>query len=312
MKLLVFGANGFIGQRVVARLLADGHQVTGYVRSDRAAGDVRALGAEAVVGALDDIEPTGAALAAHDGAIWIAQLMLDEEKATVLRFLKSYKSSGKTFIFTSGTSVLSQKTDGGWIENTFAETDSFLPRRELATRHETENIVRVASHTGVRAMVIRPPLVIGHGGCKVISDLYHSARKTGSVCYVGKGRNVYSYVHVDDLARVFSLAIERGRAGALYHCVAGETSFRDIAQTIAQRLGVSARSVTVAEAVEIWDRFTGTTVYSSCSRSRSPVARMELGWTADPDSPGILEECVDDAYVAEQNRSVPSWVGATS
>jgi nucleoside-diphosphate-sugar epimerase len=308
MRVLIFGANGYIGQRSVRQLLEDGHSVTGFVRNQQGADAVRALGAEVITGSLDDAEATKSALMAHDAAIWLVQLTLPEEKRVVGEFLKLLRGSGKSFLFTGGASVLSEPTKGEWSDKSFAETDSFIPRGPLAVRAETELMVRTAAQYGVRSMVIRPPLIYGHGGCKVISDLYHSARKTGAVCYVGRGLNVYASAHVDDLARLFSLALERGKPGALYQCVAAETSFRAMAETIARHLGVSTKSVTVEEAQEIWDRFSGSTVFASCSRVRSPVARAELGWAQRPELSDILEECVHPAYAAEGDRTLASWI----
>jgi nucleoside-diphosphate-sugar epimerase len=311
MRVLIFGASGYIGQRAVMRLVEHGHAVSGYVRSEKAADAVRELGGTAILGNLDDGAATQAALETHDAAIWLAQLTLPEEKRVVGEFLKAQRNSGKSFIFTGGASVLSVPTHGEWSDLSFAETDSFIPRGALAVRAETECLVRTASQFGVRAMVVRPPLVFGHGGCKVISDIYHSARKTGSVCYVGRGLNVYSSVHVDDLAELFALALARGRAGALYHCVSAETSFRAMAETIAGRLGVGTKSVTVPEAQEVWDRFSGANVFASCSRVRAPVARAELGWQQTKERSDILEECLHPAYAAESERVLPSWIKPT-
>lgn len=312
MRVLIFGASGYIGQRTARRLLDEGHAVTGFVRNDRGRDVVQSLGAQAVVGSLDDSAATKSALDSHDAALWLAQLTLDEEKRLIGEFLKALRGSGKTFIFTGGASVLSISTQGEWSDKSFAETDSFVPRRELALRAETESSVRIAAQSGIRSIAVRPPLVYGHGGCKVISDLYHSARKTGAVCYVGRGLNAYSSVHVDDLTHLFSLALQRGVAGALYHCVAAEVPFRFMAETIARKLGVGTRSVTVTEAQQVWDKFTGSTVFSSCSRVRALVSRAELGWEAQVERSNILEECLHPAYASEAERSLASWVKPTT
>lgn len=311
MQVLIFGANGYIGQRAAKRLLEDGHDVTGFVRSEQSAAPVRALGAQAIVGSLDDEAATKAALDAHDAALWLAQLALDEEKRVIGGFLKAVRKTGKTFLFTGGASVLSEPTKGEWSDRSFGETDSFIPRGPLAIRAETELMVRTAAQFGVRSIAIRPPLIYGHGGCKVISDLYHSARKTGAVCYVGRGLNTYTSAHVDDLAHLFSLALQKGTAGALYHAAAAEQPFRALAETIAKKLDVGTRSVTVEEAQEIWDKFSGMTVFASCSRLRAPIARAELGWAPQPDRSDILEECLHPAYAAEADRTLASWIKPT-
>ncbi len=308
MRVLIFGASGYIGQRAVAGLLAAAHEVTGFVRSEAAGQKVAALGAQAIVAALDDESSVQRVLASHDAVLWLAQLGLDDEKRVVGSLLKSLRHSGKTLIFTGGASVLSEFTAGEWSERSFAETDSFIPRRLLAIRAETELIVRTAAQSRIRSIVVRPPLVFGHGGCKVISDLYHSARVTGAVCHVGRGLNAYSSVHVDDLVALFDAALRRGTAGALYHCVSGEANFRSMAETIARGLGVGTRSLTVEEAQDVWDRFSGTTVFASCSRIRSPVARLELGWNPEADRADILAECLHPAYAAETSRDLASWL----
>jgi nucleoside-diphosphate-sugar epimerase len=311
MKVLIFGASGYIGQRATKRLLADGHSVTGFIRSEDGAAKVKALGADAIVAGLDDAAAISATLDAHDAAIWLAQLTLPEEKRVIGEFLKMLRGTGKTFMFVGGASVLSEPTNGEWSDKSFGEMDSFIPRGPLAIRAETEYVVRTAAQFGVRSIAIRPPLIYGFGGCKVISDMYHSARKTGAVCYVGRGLNHYSSAHVDDLAKLFSLALEKGKAGALYQCVAAEASFRSMAEVIAKTLGVGTRSVTVPEAQEIWDKFSGSTVFASCSRLRAPIARAELGWEQTPELSDILEECANPLYAQAGERELASWIKPT-
>jgi nucleoside-diphosphate-sugar epimerase len=308
VNILVFGASGYIGKRTASRLIAEGHEVTGFARSEDSAQQIKALGASAVIGQLDDYAAIEILLGKHDAALWLAQLSLSDEKNVVGNYLKALRYSGKIFIFTGGASVLSEPTFGEWSDKSFAETDSFIPCAPLAIRAETEYMVRTAMQFGVRSMVVRPPLVFGHGGCKVISDIYHSARDTGVVCYVGRGLNVYSSVHVDDLAELFVLALSRGQAGGLYHCVGGEAPFRAMAQAVAGRLGVGTRSVSVEEAQKIWDKFSGATVFASCSRLRAPIARAELGWQASLARADILEECVHPSYAAEAERTLASWI----
>src|ERR1700677_3199647 len=119
MRVLVFGASGYIGKRLIKGLVAAGHETTGFVRSAEGAQSVKELDANAIVASLDDSAATDAALADHDAAIWLVQLALDEEKRVVERLLKSVRRSEKTFIFTGGASVLSEPSEGGWAEHSF-------------------------------------------------------------------------------------------------------------------------------------------------------------------------------------------------
>ena len=308
MRILVCGATGYLGSHIAAAAKAKGHQVSGLARSAASADKLRATGVEPVSGDLTDVASILPSLSDVDAVISIAQLMLDEEHAAAKAMLERMEGTGKTFILTSGTGLISQKTDGNWSEDSFAEDDPFVPSKYIGARLETETMVRSFADRGVRAMVMRPPLMWGNGGCKTIENLYASAAKTGAVCYLGAGLNLYSNVHVEDMAEAFMLALEKGVSGALYHCVSGEENYRSIAEAIARHLGVSTRSISFAEAVEIWDKFTALIGFSVCSRSRSPRARRELGWTPSPDKLDILKEAVNPAYreAMGKDRAKPS------
>lgn len=308
MKVLVFGASGYVGSHIAHHLVATGYAVSGVVRSDQAAATVSETGANPVFADLADTASIGPLTEGHDAVIWAAQLMLEDELRVMQALTDALAGSDRALVFTSGTSVMSIPTNGDWDERSFAEDDPFEPRRQIAPRLEIEALVRNAPARGVRGIVVRPPLIWGNGGCRLISDFHHSARKTGAVCHIGRGLNVYSNVHVDDLAELYRLALDKGRPGALYFAVSGEVSYGVMARAIADTLGIPTRSVTIEEGCEIWDRFMARIVLCSCSRQRSPRAREELGWKSREDRLDILEECRNPAYAEEGERAPPSWV----
>jgi nucleoside-diphosphate-sugar epimerase len=151
------------------------------------------------------------------------------------------------------------------------------PNRLPFRAWEAERIVRAAAKRGLRSMVIRPPVIWGPGDNGPVAQVYRSVAATGAACYVGAGLAAYSNVHSADLARLFSIAIERGEAGGLYHAVAGEIPYRWIAEAVARDLGVPTRSLSMDEASDVFGPF-GALLLSACSRSRDPRTRAELGW----------------------------------
>ena len=197
--------------------------------------------------------------------------------------------------------MLAQRTDGEWSEDSFAEDEPFVPARTIGFRLVTETLVREAGTSGTaRAMVVRPPAIWGNGGSGHLRMFYASAARLGAVGYLGAGLNLYSHVHVDDLAQVYRLALERGTPGALYHAVAGEVNNRTIAEAVAADLGLPARSIDLATGIACWGKFEALIGMAVCSRSRSPRTRRELGW--QPRHRDLLSEIGHPAYRALANR----------
>jgi len=302
MRILVIGATGYLGSHIVRHLVGAGHQVSGL--SHRATGDdqITASGAEPRRGDLADPGTIIDAMREHDATIYAAQLLLEEEFETVCALLRGIAGQGHTFLFTSGTGLLSQRTDGAWSEDAFAEDEPFIPSKYIGLRLVTETLVRQAGSSGaMRAIVIRPPMIWGHGGCGHLGMFYADAGRSGDVAYLGEGLNLYSNVHVDDLAEVYRLALDRGTSGALYHAVTGELANRALAQAVASDLGLTARSVDLAEGIGRWGKFETLIGMATSSRSRSPRTRRDLGWA--PRHADILGDIGHPAYRALTGRA---------
>lgn len=308
MRIIVFGATGYLGRHIVANLQQHGHEVSGFSRSAANDETLRHLNVNPVRGDLNDLNSIPALLGGQDAVVFAAQLMLDHEKQVSEAIVQNLKGTGRTVIFSSGTSLMSIPTAGLWDERSFAEDEPFEPKRQIAPRLINEAIIRDSAQQGVRGMVIRPSLIWGNGGSQIIADFYHSARATGAVCHIGRGLNVYSNIHVEELADIYRLALERGTAGALYFAVSGEVAYGVMAKTIADHLGVPTRSVTVEEACDIWDKGLAKIVLQSNSRQRCPRTRSELGWRPREDRLDILEDCIHPQYAKAKERAKPSWV----
>lgn len=294
-SVFVIGAGGYVGTSICERLAAAGKTVTGLARSSESVALLRAKGYGAVEGDAEDPAALARLADGFDATIICATLPFEEEADFLQALLDRYAGSGRAMIFTSGTAVLSIETPNGeWREENFGEEDPFVAPAWMQVRVDTENMFRSYADRDVRAMVIRPPLIWGRGASYQIPAIFDSIEKTGAACYRGLGLNLYSNVHVDDLADIYRLALDKGDAGALYHAVAGEANFRSLAEAAAQAMSCDARSVDHAEAVEIWGERFAPLFFGVSSRSRAPRTRAELGW--EPRHLDVIEDIRNGSY----------------
>jgi nucleoside-diphosphate-sugar epimerase len=278
VDIFIIGATGFVGGALAHHLADSGHAVSGLARTGASAAALNARGISPVAADLETRRPAmvGAARRA-DVVVYAAQAEPAQETAAVEDLTRAMAGTGKTLIFLSGSGVLLQRTEGAWSQDTFTEHDLFTVEPLAEFRKAAEDAILMAAADGVRAMVIRPGLIWGPGDHGHVSMIYQSVAATGAACYVGPGLNSYSNVHINDVTHLFSLALSTGRAGGLYHAVAGEVPNRWIAERVAADLGVETRSITPAEASGVWDEF-GALIMGSSSRLQAVAARRELGW----------------------------------
>jgi len=304
MKALIIGATGYVGSAIARNFKAHGYETHGLARNAQNPSALEAAGVTPVQGDLNDLAHLAALSKGYDLTVLAGLGERNQEAATVSAFIEACRGSRRRFIYTSGTGVLGiEARDGRWSDYAFEEDDPFpFPGGfTRAWRLEAENLVRKAGAEGVHAMVLRPPLIYGHGGSVQVPAIFQSAQKTGKACYVGHGLNLYSNVHVDDLAEAYRLAAEKGAPGALYHTVSGEADFRSIAEAVAVVMNCETRSVTFGEACGIWGELVAGAALAVNSRSVPRRTRDELGW--EPMHLDLIEDIRSGSY---RERYAPS------
>jgi nucleoside-diphosphate-sugar epimerase len=286
MRIFVTGASGFVGTAVVQNLLG---------RSDAWARAIAAAGAEPHRGALDDLASLRAGAAASDGVIHTAFIhdfsniaASGEVDVVALGAIgDALAGSNRPFVVTSAIGVLSP---GKLSREADAPDPSSPGKHRLASEHAT----RALAARGVRASLIRlPPSVHDAGDHGFVPALIQTARTTGVSAYIGDGHNRWSAVHRLDAAALFRCALERGRAGSVYHAVADEgIATRDLAAVIGERLGVPVVSTSAAEASA---QFSWLAKFFAldCPAS-SANTRAELDW--QPRHAGLLADLAHDHY----------------
>jgi nucleoside-diphosphate-sugar epimerase len=298
VNIFLTGASGYIGGSVAARFLENGHIVRGLVRTEEKASLVRAKGIEPVIGSLDD----GALLAreamAADAVVNTASA---DHRPAAEAFLEALSGSGKIFLHTSGSSIVGRRDEGRYGEAVFDENTPIEPSPARAARVALNRDILASVENGVRAVVIAPSLIYGEGlgvnpDSMQVPWLIDLARRTGAARHIGPGTNVWSNVHIRDLADLYLLALQSAPAGSFFYAENGENAMRDVCAAIGKTLGYGegTTEMTLAEAAGYWGEGPANDTMGSNSRVRALRARAELGWA--PNGPSLIEEIESGCY----------------
>jgi nucleoside-diphosphate-sugar epimerase len=250
-RAFVTGGSGFIGGRLIERLLADGRAVRALTRSERSAAAVERLGAEAVPGDLADRESMARGAAGCDVAFHLAAHVADWgpweeferanvegtrnalaacERARVARFVHC----GTEAALMAGQPLV------GVDETAPLRPDSKAPY--AATKARAEQAVRDANRSGFETVVLRPRFVWGAGDTTLLPQMLEMVER-GRFAWVGGGHNLTDTTHVDNVVEGLVLAAERGAPGEAYFVSDGEpVVFREFVTALLETQGVRAPS----------------------------------------------------------------------
>jgi len=291
VKVFVTGATGYIGGSVAAALRAAGHEVAGLVRSPAKAEQLRARGIVPVPGDLDGAALLARAAREADAVIHTADA---DHRDSVEAMLGALAGSGKAFVHTSGSSIVGDAAWGEPSDRVFEDETPFTPGPGRVKRVAVNARVLAAAREGVRATVISPSLIYGegrglHAESIQVPKLVAVARKHGVPRHVGRGENLWSNVHLDDLVDLYLRVLAQGAAGAAYYAENGENSMREVCAAIGHALGLDGRTqpMTREESVAEFGEGPATYTYGSNSRVRATRARRSLGWA--PRGPALLD-----------------------
>ena len=298
MKVFVTGASGYIGGSVAAGLLSAGHTVKGLVRSDARAGQVRERGIEPVVGTLSDAALLARMAREADAVINAAN---SDDRGAVEAMLPALAGTGKAFIHTCGSSIVGDMAAGERGDKVYQEDTAVQPLPGKAARVAIDRLVLAAAGNGVRAIIVCPTMIYGRGrgahqDSVQVPRLIALAKKYGAGRHVGRGENIWSNVHIDDLVALYLLALQKAPAGAFYYAENGENSYRELAEAIGRMLGLGGgtRPMSFEEAVAAGGEAAANFSFGSNSRVRAVRARRELGWA--PKQHALLDEIERGAY----------------
>jgi nucleoside-diphosphate-sugar epimerase len=254
----VTGGSGFIGGRLIERLVRDGHSVRALARSDDAAARVTERGGEPVRGDLADAAALragaeGCELAFHAAATlgdWGSRE--DFERGNVQgtqNVLGACADAGVRRFVHVGTEAALMAGEP------LVEVDETAPLRPdspvlySSTKARAEQAVLAANRDGFETVAVRPRFVWGRGDTTLLPAMVDMAR-SGRLAWIDGGRHRTAITHVDNTVEGLVLGASRGRPGNAYFVTDGDpVEFRDFVSKLLATQGVKAPTRSVPAAV---------------------------------------------------------------
>jgi uncharacterized protein YbjT (DUF2867 family) len=235
MRVLVTGATGFVGPRVVHALRARGHDVRALVRQPSRGAQIAGLGAELVAGDMTDPQSLRSAV---DGCTHVVHLV------AILR------GSATDFdrVMTQGTRELIRAAKDARVER-------FVHMSALGTSETTQTVVpyfaaKWASEqelvaSGLEYTIFRPSFVFGKGGA--LPTFVKQVRYSPVVTVIGSGRQRIQPIWVEDVAEYFARAVDAPAAANRLFEIGGPdvVTWDELYVTIGKVLGKRRRLVHV-------------------------------------------------------------------
>ncbi|KFZ14309.1 hypothetical protein V501_03296 [Pseudogymnoascus sp. VKM F-4519 (FW-2642)] len=280
MRILLTGANGYIGGAVLDSLLTDDFitvnksNVSALTRASGAA-SVKAKGLEPIIfNSLDDTDVLAELASQHDVVIHCASgFHTLSARALILGLAQRKKQTGNEvyYIHTSGTSNIADRP----ISKTFSELNyplsdkddmfSYLKSRDSAVPYaqRTSDVVvtEVGVEYGVKTYILMSPSLYGistdplHEFCHT-PILIRKSILLGNTPVVGDGAGSWDNLHVLDMARAYKLVLSKILSGAgadiphgkdgVYFLQDGHHTWLELAQMVA-KAGVEAGALRTTE-----------------------------------------------------------------
>ncbi|MBB5371096.1 MULTISPECIES: NAD-dependent epimerase/dehydratase family protein [unclassified Janthinobacterium] len=253
-KILVTGANGFVGKMVCAELLARGFEVIAAVRKVPADADVNSAGLRFVgVGNVDADTDWDTALAGCSGVIHLAARahILNDDVADPLAAFRATNVAGTLqlarsaaragvarFVFVSSVGV-----NGNQNQRPFTENDTPLPAEPYAvSKLEAELALQAdAANCAMELVIVRPPLVYGPGCPGNFLRLLKVLSSRIPMPF-GAMRNKRSFIGIWNLADFLATCLVHEKAAGQVFLISDleDVTLPDLLRGLARGMGSSA------------------------------------------------------------------------
>jgi nucleoside-diphosphate-sugar epimerase len=245
MQIAVTGAGGFLGSRLVERLISEGHRVRGLVRPGNVPGWLAERGAELCIGDIADRESQRPLVAGCETLFHTAGLVT-EVVASASEYerinvegserlaLAAIEAGTRRIVFVSSTSVHAPNSGRALDESSACEPGDAYGR----SKAEAElRLTRLAQAGGTELVIVRPSRIYGPRDASLGRIFRAIARRR--LPLVGPCTAQIDFVFVDDVVGALTRAATRGTGVYLIggpERVSIRCFFEEIARALGRRL----------------------------------------------------------------------------
>lgn len=264
MKVLITGANGFLGAKLARRLASAGHEVRALVRRPGENPDLQYPQIEEVKGDVRDRDAVHAAMQGIQQVFHLAALSTDwaadlrdfytiNAWGTVNVMEAALAAGVEKVVNTSSAGTIGPPDPGNVfpVDEHHIRTVNFFIDYESSKLIADERVLRFAL-AGLNVVSVNPTRVFGPGPLE---------RKNGYLLlinnYLTKKVAIYpafktqlaNFVHIDDVVEGILLAMDKGRRGETYLLGGANVSFLDLFATLENITGRRTMTIGVPKAV---------------------------------------------------------------
>lgn len=246
MKILVTGANGFVGSSLCSRLADAGHQVRGMVRATSDLSLLEGVPVEIVFGSLSDRESLQKAALDRDIVFHVAAAVTDWGSLEYFRKIivegtrniieAAIINHVPRFLYVSSVAVASFSD----LRNMDEEAPQLpTPYPYCQTKREAEELVNNLHQSGkIQTVIVRPGDIYGPKDRVALLRMGEMLRKR-QLPYVASGNKLGAFTYIDNLVEGMILAASTDKAfGRTYILTDGvEMSWRTYFEKLTDALG---------------------------------------------------------------------------
>ena len=223
-KVLIAGGTGLVGTRLSQLLTQKGYKVQHLSRKKNASSKYPVFVWNTGKGTIEDgafeeveyvINLAGAGIA---DSLWTKsrkKLLIDsrvETTALLAKYIQQQQNKPKAFISATAIGIYGDRGDETLTEDSEVGTKGFMVK---CCKEWEYAITKAKTETNIRTVAIRIGIVLSTKGGALPKMMLPLKFFTAS--YFGNGQQWYSWIHIDDICRMFIKAIEDEKMSGIYN-----------------------------------------------------------------------------------------------